>query len=145
MRVLVTGVEGYIGALLAPALVERGHDVVGLDTGYYRDGWLYSDRSIRTTPTFLNKDLRLVTPEDFRGFDAVVHLAELSNDPIGQLNPEITLQVNHLGSIELAKKAKAAGVERFVYNSSCSVYGVGAGKFLDENAPTNPLTAYARC
>lgn len=145
MRVLVTGVEGYIGALLAPMLVDRGHHVVGLDTGYYRDGWLYSNKTIRLTPVFLNKDLRHVTTEDFQGFDAVVHLAELSNDPIGQLKPKVTFQINHRGSIRLARKAKAAGVERFVYNSSCSVYGVGEGKPLDEHAPTNPLTAYARC
>ena len=145
MKVLVTGVEGYLGALLAPSLVERGHEVVGLDTGFYRDGWLYSDRDLRSFPVSLNKDTRQVTEGDLKGFDAVVHLAELSNDPLGQVNPDETFQINHEGSVGLARKAKAAGVRRFVYNSSCSVYGLGKGDFLDETAPTNPQTAYARC
>lgn len=145
MRVFMTGMEGYIGSLLAPLLVERGHDVVGLDTGFYRDGWLYSDKRLRRYPVFVNKDLRNITERDLDGFDAVVHLAELSNDPLGQNNPETTFKINHLGSVELAKKAKACGVKRFVYTSSCSVYGVGSGDFLTEKAPTNPQTAYAQC
>lgn len=145
MKVFVTGVEGYIGALLAPMLVERGHEVVGLDTGYYRDGWLYSDKRLAAFPAFLNKDLRHIRSEDLRGFDAVVHLAELSNDPLGQNKPEITFQINHLGSVNLAKMAKAQGVKRFVYTSSCSVYGVGSDDFRTEEAQTNPQTAYAQC
>lgn len=145
MRIFVTGVEGYIGALLAPMLEARGHDVVGTDTGYYRDGWLYSDKSLKTFPRFINKDLRRITADDLKGFDAVVHLAELSNDPLGQNKPEITYQINHLGSLNLARNAKAAGVARFVYTSSCSVYGVGSGDFLTEEAPVNPQTAYAHC
>ena len=145
MRVFVTGVEGYIGALLAPRLVGRGHDVVGLDTGFYRDGWLYSDRGLRSYPRLLNKDTREITDQDLKGFDAVVHLAELSNDPLGQIRPDVTRQINHLASVGLASKAKAAGVKRFLWNSSCSVYGVGKGEFLDEDAPVNPQTAYAEC
>lgn len=145
MRVFMTGMEGYIGSLLAPLLVERGHDVVGLDTGFYRDGWLYSDKRLRCYPVFVNKDLRDITEPDLDGFDAVVHLAELSNDPLGQNKPETTFKINHLGSVDLAKKAKARGVKRFVYTSSCSVYGVGSGDFLTEEAPTNPQTAYAQC
>jgi nucleoside-diphosphate-sugar epimerase len=145
MRVFVTGVEGYIGALLAPMLEARGHDVVGTDTGYYRDGWLYSDKSLKTFPRFINRDLRQLTEKDLRGLDAVVHLAELSNDPLGQNKPEITFQINHQGSLNLARNAKAAGVPRFVYTSSCSVYGVGSGDFLTEEAPVNPQTAYAHC
>ncbi|HII40012.1 MAG TPA: SDR family oxidoreductase [Thermoplasmata archaeon] len=145
MRVFVTGVEGYIGALLAPLLVRRGHDVVGLDTGFYRDGWLYSDRGLRSYPRLLNKDTREITDQDLKGFDAVVHLAELSNDPLGQIRPDVTRQINHLASVGLASKAKAAGVKRFLWNSSCSVYGVGKGEFLDEDAPVNPQTAYAEC
>ncbi len=146
MRVFVTGVEGYIGALLTPLLVARGHDVVGLDTGYYRDGWLYSDnKHIRMFPVFVNKDLRRITEEDLRGFDAVIHLAELSNDPLGQNNPENTFKINQQGSVTLAEKAKQLGIPRFIYTSSCSVYGAGTGEFLDENAPTNPQTAYANC
>ena len=146
MRVFVTGVEGYIGALLAPMLVERGHEVIGLDTGYYRDGWLYSDnKHIRMFPVIVNKDLRRITEQDLRGFDAVIHLAELSNDPLGQNNPENTFKINQQGSVTLAEKAKKLGIPRFIYTSSCSVYGAGTGEFLDENAPTNPQTAYANC
>ncbi len=91
------------------------------------------------------KDLRTVTPTDFEGFDAVIHLAELSNDPLGQNRPEITFKINHEGSLRIARAAREAGVRRFVYASSCSVYGVGTGDFLDETAPTNPQTAYAQC
>lgn len=145
MKVLVTGVEGYIGSLLAPMLVEHGYQVVGLDTGYYCDGWLYSDKAVRASPLVVHKDLRQVAVTDLQGFDAVVHLAELSNDPLGQLNPETTYAINHHGSAGLARSAKVAGVKRFVYNSSCSVYGVGSGEFLDEEAPANPQTAYAEC
>lgn len=146
MRLFVTGVEGYIGAVLAPQLMKLGHDVVGLDTGYYRDGWLFTDaRAVDRFPRLLLKDLRNVTPGDLEGFDAVVHLAELSNDPLGENNPKITHEINHGGSLELARMAKQAGVRRFVYTSSCSVYGVGAGDILDESSPVNPQTAYAEC
>jgi nucleoside-diphosphate-sugar epimerase len=146
MRVFVTGVEGYIGVLLAPMLTERGHEVVGLDTGYYRDGWLYSDsKEFHSFPRFINKDLRHITEKDLEGFDAVVHLAELSNDPLGQNNPENTFKINHGGSVALAEKAMKAGVPRYVYTSSCSVYGVGSGEFLSETSPSNPQTAYANC
>jgi nucleoside-diphosphate-sugar epimerase len=124
----------------------RGHEIVGLDAGFYRDGWLYSDpRQLGLVPRTIIKDLRRVEQKDFEGFDAVVHLAELSNDPLGENRPEITYQINHQGSLELARKAKAAGVRRFVYASSCSVYGVGSGEFLDETSPVNPQTAYAKC
>ncbi len=146
MRIFVTGVNGYIGAVLAPYLAERGMTVVGLDTGYYRDGWLYSDdRRAPTSPFTLNKDLRSVTPQDLEGCEAVVHLAELSNDPLGQNNPAVTHQINHRGSVALAQHARAAGIARFVYTSSCSVYGAGNGDFLDESATVNPQTAYAQC
>lgn len=146
MKVFVTGVNGYIGTVLAPYLAERGLEVVGLDTGFYRDGWLYSDnRRMPTTPRTFNKDLRAVTPEDLAGCDAVAHLAELSNDPLGQNRPEITHQINHHGSVRLAEAARAAGIRRFVYTSSCSVYGAGTGDFLDETTPANPQTAYAEC
>lgn len=146
MRAFVTGVHGYIGAVLAPYLTSRGIEIVGLDTGYYRDGWLYSDNQhLATTPFSLNKDLRDVTEADLAGCDAVVHLAELSNDPLGQNKPKITHQINHRGSVALAEKARKVGIRRFVYTSSCSVYGAGVGDFLDETAPTNPQTAYAEC
>jgi nucleoside-diphosphate-sugar epimerase len=146
MRVFVTGVNGYIGAMLAPYLMQRGVHVVGLDTGYYREGWLYNDNAgLAVTPETLNKDLRHVTPADLSGCDAVVHLAELSNDPLGENTPEVTYQINHRGSVSLAEMARAAGIRRFIYTSSCSIYGAGTGEFLDEMTTPNPQTAYARC
>jgi nucleoside-diphosphate-sugar epimerase len=119
---------------------------VGLDTGYYREGWLYSDnRHLGYSPQTINKDLRDIAEKDLEGCDAVAHLAELSNDPLGQNKPEVTHRINHKGSVSLAEKARAAGIRRFVYTSSCSVYGAGTGDFLDETSPTNPQTAYAEC
>ena len=147
MKLLVTGVEGYIGCVLAPYLQARGHDIVGLDTGFYRDGWLFSDRGlVPTFPRFINKDIRQIDAKDLEGIDAVVHLAELSNDPLGENNPELTFEINHLASLRLAELAKAAGAKRFVYMSSCSVYGVASGgEPMTETSPTNPQTAYAKC
>jgi nucleoside-diphosphate-sugar epimerase len=144
MRVLVTGTDGYIGALAGPYLMKRGIEVVGLDTGFYRRGWLYpAPVEIARTIT---KDIREVTPDDLAGFDAVVHLAELSNDPLGKQNPGLTFEINHQGSVRLANAARKAGAKRFVYTSSCSVYGVGAGgDFVNEDTPVNPQTAYAEC
>ncbi len=144
MRVLVTGVDGYIGAVLGPLLLERGFDVVGMDCGFYRDGWLYNDS--RPRPLTVTKDVRRITPGDVEGFEAVVHLAELSNDPLGELNERTTHEINHLGSVALARACKAAGVSRFVYTSSCSVYGAAedGGERSEQSAP-NPQTAYARC
>lgn len=147
MKILITGTEGYIGSRMAPTLAAGGHDITGLDIGFYRDGCLYLDPVVMsTTPRTTYKDLRTVIPQDFEGFDAVVHLAELSNDPLGQNRPEVTLKINHEGSLRIAKAAKQAGVKRFVYASSCSVYGLGVGDgFLDETSPTNPQTTYAQC
>ncbi len=144
MKVLVTGTDGYIGAMLAPMLLGRGHEIFGLDTGFYRDGWLYDTDSTRS-PAHINKDIRHITEEDVKGFEAVVHLAELSNDPLGQYNPEVTYQINHRATVELAKKCKRSGVARFVYTSSCSVYGIGSDEFKTEKSETNPQTAYAKC
>lgn len=146
MKVFVTGSEGYIGSRLVPILFSRGHEVLALDTGYYRDGWLYSDnRNMGQSARTLYKDLRKVTTADIEGCEAVVHLAELSNDPLGQNNPTVTHEINHKGSVALAQAARKAGVWRFVYTSSCSVYGAGTGDFLDETAATNAQTAYAEC
>jgi len=142
MRILVTGTEGYLGCLLAPTLIHEGHDVLGLDTGFYQEGWLY--HGVDATPQTLVKDLRDVTREDLEGVQAVVHMAELSNDPLGQLSPTITYDINHRASVRLATLAKQAGVSRFVYMSSCSVYGFADGA-VDEDSPTNPQTAYATC
>lgn len=148
MRVLVTGTEGYLGCLLAPLLLEDGHDVVGLDTGYYKAGWLcpgpLAGSPHGVAPLTLIKDIRDVTVADLRGVDAIVHMAELSNDPIGDLIGEVTFEVNHRGSVHLAECAKRAGVSRFIYMSSCSVYGIADGT-VDETSPINPLTPYAKC
>lgn len=145
MRVLVTGTDGYIGVVLGSFLLERGYDVVGLDTGFYRDGWLYHNGDIPLPPV-KRKDLRRMTVEDVAGMDAVVHLAELSNDPLGQLSPHITYAINHMGSVALAQLCKEAGVPRFVYTSSCSVYGIGGGsEYKTETSIPCPQTAYAEC
>lgn len=144
MRILVTGTDGYIGTLMAPYLMERGHDVVGVDTGLYRSGWLYKGGH-KIFPATLSKDIRHVTADDLQGFDAIAHLAELSNDPLGQVNPEITYKINHQGSIHLAQLCKEVGIQRFVYMSSCSVYGAGEDGWMNEESKPNPQTAYAEC
>jgi len=146
MRVLVTGADGYIGSMLTPLLMRDGFEVVGLDTGFYRDGWLYSDwQYIDRVPQTIVKDLRNVCSQDLAGIDAVVHLAELSNDPLGENSPEITRSINHHGSVKLANLARQQGVKRFIYTSSCSVYGVGRNDFLEESSVVNPQTTYAEC
>lgn len=146
MNVLVTGCEGYIGMRLAAWLAAHGHTVGGIDIGYYRDGTLYHDPlGAPEAPRTVYKDLRTLTAADFAGFDAVVHLAELSNDPLGELRPDITGAINHEGSVRIARAAKEAGVKRLVYTSSCSVYGVEAADVVDETSPLAPQTAYARC
>jgi nucleoside-diphosphate-sugar epimerase len=143
MKILVTGTEGYLGSLLAPLLLQLGHILTGVDTGYYKDGHLYRARG--DIPHTLAKDIRHVTVDDLKGHDAVVHMAELSNDPLGELNPEITYEVNHKGTLHLANTAKAAGVGRFIYMSSCSVYGVATAGDVTEETKPNPQTAYAIC
>lgn len=142
MRILVTGSEGYIGCLLGPRLRSDGHEVHGLDTGFFKAGWLYP--GLDFTPSTVVKDVRSITRADLEGFDAVVHMAELSNDPLGDLIGDVTYEINHHGTVRLATLAKEAGVERFVHMSSCSVYGVAEGE-VDETSPVNPQTAYADC
>jgi nucleoside-diphosphate-sugar epimerase len=143
VKVLLTGADGYIGVRMADHLLTRGHDVTGLDSGFHRVGWLYHATDER--PQVLTKDTRDVTVEDLEGFDALVHLAEVSNDPVGELNPDVTYDVNHRGSVRLATLAKQAGVQRFVHMSSCSVYGSSGEAPSREGDPTEPLTAYAKC
>lgn len=140
VQILVTGHDGYIGAVLAPAFQAAGHDVDGLDIGLYEGCWFRQEPG--PVPT-LRLDIRDVQPEHLEGFDAVVHLAALSNDPLGDLRPAVTYEVNHLASVHVARAAKAAGVRRFLFSSSCSLYGAAAGDTpLDESAPFNPVTAY---
>ena len=143
MKVLVTGSEGYLGALLAPVLLEHGHEVTGVDTGYYKSGYLYNARG--DSPQTLAKDIRHLTVDDLRGYDAVVHMAELSNDPLGELISSVTYEINHKGTMHLANIAKTAGVKRFIYMSSCSVYGVATNGEVTEETKPNPQTAYAIC
>jgi nucleoside-diphosphate-sugar epimerase len=139
MKLLVTGHLGYIGAEMVPRLLALGHDVVGLDTGYY-DGCDFVAPP-EPVPT-LHVDLRDVEPSHVEGFDAVIHLAALSNDPLSDLNPELTYDINLRASVQLAEAAKAAGVERFLFSSSCSLYGSGGDEFLDETAAFSPVTPY---
>jgi nucleoside-diphosphate-sugar epimerase len=141
MRVLVTGHRGYIGSVLAPYLAEAGHDVTGLDTGFYRGCDFGADGSPVEGRI---ADVRDVTPDDLGGLDAVVHLAALSNDPLGDLDPSLTEHINGDGTLRVAEAAREAGVRRFVFASSCSMYGAsGTDDALNEDAPLRPLTPYA--
>jgi len=140
MRVLVTGHTGYIGAVLVPMLLEAKHEVIGFDTDFFA-GCDFNG-GLASVPT-MRKDLRDVTATDLNGFDAVIHLAALSNDPLSDLNPECTYEINHCASVRLAELAKAAGVPRFLFSSSCSLYGLASGAdSLTENASFNPVTPY---
>ena len=140
-RILVTGHNGYIGSVMAPLLAQAGYDVVGLDTGYFDACTLVQD-SMRVPA--LRKDIRDVTVADLRGFDAVIHLAALSNDPIGNLDANWTREINHLATVRLAESAKAAGVSRFLFSSSCIMYGMSEANVVDETSPLDPRTDYAR-
>lgn len=143
MKVLVTGTDGYIGSMLAPYLLKRGHEVVGVDTGYYRSGSLYDGYAGFNTQ--IHKDIRQLELDDLQGFEACIHLAELSNDALGQMDPEITFAINQRGSTRLATLCKQAGIQRFIYSSSCSVYGIASQATVDEATEPNPITAYAKC
>jgi nucleoside-diphosphate-sugar epimerase len=139
MRILLTGSRGYVGSVMGPMMVAEGHHVTGMDTDFYSQctfgEW---NETIRT----IQKDIREATVEDLRGYDAIVHLAALSNDPLSDLNPELTFDINHAGSVRLARLAKEAGVPRFVFASSCSNYGAAGDNFVDETSALNPVTAY---
>lgn len=142
MRVLLTGNQGYLGTVMGPMLRAAGHEVTGLDSGLYADCVL-GGLDAPDLPT-LAVDLRDVTVDQLTGFDAIVHLAALSNDPLGSLAPQITYDVNHHASTQLARLAREAGVRRFLYASTCSVYGAQAGdELVDEAAPLKPVTPYA--
>lgn len=140
MRVLVTGHNGYIGCVMVEVLRAAGHSVVGLDTDYFADGG--NGKNDSETPA-IRKDIRDLTAADLSGVEAVVHLAALCNDPLGDLNPDWTVDINHHGSRRLAALAKEAGATRFLYASSCSMYGKAGEEMVDESAPLRPLTPYA--
>jgi nucleoside-diphosphate-sugar epimerase len=139
MRILITGHEGYIGSVLAPFVQDAGHDVVGLDSSLF-DATLGGEP--RRVPG-IRADIREVEVDDLRGFDAIMHLAALSNDPMGDVDPARTYEINHLASVRLARLAKEAGVERFIFSSSCSLYGAASpDDLLAEDAAFNPVTPY---
>lgn len=141
MRVLVTGHLGYIGTVLTPMLAVAGHDVVGLDSDLF-------ERCTFKKPlpkiTSIKKDIRDVQPTDLEGFEAIIHLAALSNDPLGDLNPQLTFEINYRASVELARMAKDVGITRYIFSSSCSTYGAAGDKFKDEQADFNPITPYGQ-
>src|SRR5216684_2819985 len=141
MRILITGHKGYIGTVMAPLLGDAGHEVVGLDSD------LFEQCTFGAAPQefpSIRKDLRDVEAADLKGFDAVIHLAGLSNDPLGNLNPNLTYDINHHASVRLARLAKEVGVQRYLFSSSCSTYGAAGDKILDETAEFNPVTPYGR-
>jgi nucleoside-diphosphate-sugar epimerase len=140
MRILVTGHKGYIGTVMVPMLLGAGHEVVGLDSDLFRQCTFRP--GIHDVPD-LRLDLRDAQAKDLVGFDAVAHLGALSNDPLGDLNPDITYDINHVASVRLARLAKEAGVARFLYSSSCSSYGQAGDELVDETAELHPITAYA--
>ena len=139
MRVLVTGHNGYIGCILVPLLQRAGHDVVGLDN-YLYETCTYGDDVV--DPPALRKDVRDVDVQDLEGFEAVIHLAAISNDPVGDLAPDTTYEINHRAASRLAALSKDAGVTRFLFSSSCSLYGAAGDDYLDESAAFNPVTPY---
>jgi nucleoside-diphosphate-sugar epimerase len=140
VRVLLTGHHGYIGSVLTPLLIDAGHEVVGLDNFLY-EGCDFGEDLAPAVPV-VRKDVRDVSVEDLEGFDAVLHLAALSNDPLGDLNPECTYAVNHRASVSLARAARQAGVGRFLFSSSCSLYGAAGRDWVAETAELNPVTPY---
>lgn len=138
MKVFVTGDRGYIGSVLVPILLDNNFEVVGIDSEYFRDGLEKKQRQYKK----IRKDIRRIDEKDLQGIDAVIHLAALSNDPIGEINPKLTEEINYSATINLAKLSKKAGVKRFLFSSSCSVYGIARGT-VDEISPANPQTTYA--
>ena len=139
MRVLVTGHSGYIGTILVPLLLAEGHEVVGLDTDYF-EACTFGE-GLAEIPA-IRKDIRDVKVSDLDGFDAVMHLAGLSNDPLGNLNPDLTGEINHQASVRLALLSKEAGIPRYIFSSSCSNYGAAGQDFVDEESDFNPVTPY---
>jgi len=143
MKVLVTGHQGYIGSVMVPMLRKAGHAVTGYDSDLY-ERCTYAPGGAQAAVPAIRKDIRDVTPSDLEGFDAIIHLAALSNDPLGNLDPELTYDINHKASVRFARAAKAAGVARFLYASSCSNYGLAGDGLIDETGELNPVTPYGQ-
>lgn len=143
MRVLITGHNGYVGTVLTPRVVDAGHEVIGVDTNLYK-GSTFGQGLVQLTLRELETDIRDLTPDHLAGVDAILHLAALSNDPLGDLNPTLTYEINYHASVGLAELAKQAGVSRFVFASSCSNYGAGGDHWLTEKSAFNPVTPYGR-
>lgn len=140
-KVLITGSEGYIGAVLARQLIKRGCEVIGVDTLYYDNtGKRLNSKKYR----LLDCDIREIDKIDLRGIDVIIHLAALSNDPLGELNPKLTKEINFDATVKLAKAAKKAGVKRFIFSSSCTIYGINDEGYVDENSEIDTLTSYAK-
>lgn len=140
MRVLLTGNRGYIGSVMGPMLQAKGHEVVGLDAGLY-EACSFGQEPVDIPTVF--KDVRDVDTSDLADTEAVIHLGNLSNDPLSELDPELTYQINHHGSVRLAQIAKSAGIKQFIYSSSCSVYGASGEDMVDESSSLEPMSCYA--
>lgn len=139
-RILVTGSDGYIGSVLVKQLIYKGFDVVGMDTLFFKNSTL---GNYKINYNLIRTDVRKLDDINLSGFDSIIHLAALSNDPMGEIDPDLTEEINYRSTVTIAKKAKAAGVRRFIFSSSCGIYGI-AKNIVDENSKVRPLTAYAR-
>jgi nucleoside-diphosphate-sugar epimerase len=139
MNVLVTGDRGYIGSVLVPLLLEKGYKVTGYDTEFFKT-------NLSDEPSYekITKDIRDISKDDLKGIEAIIHLSALSNDPMGEIDPNLTSEINFKASVKLAKLAKNVGVKRFLFSSSCSIYGIAREETVNEESPVNPLTAYAK-
>lgn len=149
MNVLVTGDRGYIGSVLVPLLLSKGYKVTGFDTEFFKTEVISSENSLELSSQALayhkiSKDIRKISENDLKGIDAIIHLSALSNDPMGEIDPNLTAEINFKASVRLAKLAKRRGVKRFLFSSSCSIYGIAKGGTVSEESPVNPLTAYAK-